>query len=102
MGYKMRFVQTFDKSNSQVFLDLEQNFIELEKNTPEMKCGRRYIPVIGREATNTMVWEADYDTLEEAVQALSIIAGNPEHDRLLDEQIRYMRDSYVEIYEELV
>jgi hypothetical protein len=102
MGYKMRFVQTFNKSDSQKFLELEHNFIELEKNVPEMKCGRRFVPVIGMQATNTMIWEAEYDTMEEAVHALAIIEGNSEHDRLLDEQIQYMRDGFVEIYKELV
>jgi len=101
MSYKMRFVQMFDKGASKRFLELESNFIELEKRTPGMKCGRRYVPVMGREPTNTMVWEADYDTMEEAVQALQAIEGNTEHDQFLDEQIQYMRDAYVEIYREL-
>ena len=101
MVYKMRFVQTFDKGASKRFLELERNFIELEKRTPGMKCGRRFVSVTGREPTNTMVWEADYDTLEAAVEALQAIEGNTEHDKLLDEQARYMRDAYVEIYREL-
>jgi len=101
MAFKMRFVQTYDKCDSQAFLDLERNFIELEKKTPEMKCGRRFVCVIGREPTNTMIWEADYDSMEEAVRALEIIEGNSEHDELLSDQIKFMRDTYVEIYKEL-
>ena len=101
MTYKMRFVQTYDKGASQKFLELERNFIELEKRTPEMKCGRRFVSMIGREPTNTMVWEAEYDSMEEAVGALQTIENNAEHDDLLDEQIQYMRDTYVEIYREL-
>jgi hypothetical protein len=101
MSYKMRFVQLFNKADSKRFLELERNFIELEKRTPEMKCGRRFVPVISREPTNAMIWEADYDTMEEAVKALQVIEGNTEHDLLLDEQIHYMRDAYVEIYREL-
>ncbi len=101
MPYKMRFVQLFDKADSKRFLELERNFIELEKRTLEMKCGRRFVPVIGREPTNAMIWEADYATMEEATQALQAIENNSEHDLLLDEQIRYMRDAYVEIYREL-
>jgi len=101
MAYKMRFVQYFNKSESQAFLDLERNFIELEKKTPEMKIGRRFVPVIGREPSNAMIWEADYDSMEEAVAALQIIENNSEHDELLDEQIKYMRDAYVEILREL-
>ena len=61
MAYKMRFVQTFDKANSERFLELEKGFVALEKKTPEMKVGRRYVPVVGKEATNTMIWEAEYE-----------------------------------------
>jgi len=101
MAYKMRFIQYFDKRDSRAFLDLERNFIELEKKTPEMKCGRRFVPVIGREPSNAMIWEADYDSMEEAAAALRIIEENAEHDELLDEQIKFMRDAYVEILKEL-
>jgi hypothetical protein len=98
----MRFVQYFDKCDSKAFLDLEQEFIRLEEKTPEFKCGKRFIPIIGREPTNTMIWEAEYDSMEEAVAALKLIEENTEHDVLLDKQIKYMRDTYVEIYKELV
>lgn len=101
MPYKLRFVQLFDKGASKRFLELEQSFIALEKKTPELKCGRRFVSVTGREPTNTLVWEADYDTIEAAVQALQAIESNPEHDLLLDEQVQFMRDAYVEIYREL-
>lgn len=101
MVYKLRFVQNFDKSNADVFLTLEKKFIELEKKTPEMKVGKRYMPVIGKEPTNTMIWEAEYDTAEEAFEALRIIENSDEHDALLEEQIRYMRDAYVELYKSL-
>lgn len=102
MEYKMRFVQYFDKSDSEAFLTLEKKFVELEQKTSGMKNGKRYLPVIGREPTNTMVWEAEFDSMEAAVSALQFIESSSEHDELLDEQIRYMRDTYVEIYKELV
>lgn len=102
MAYKMRFVQIFDKANSERFLELEKGFVALEKKTPEMKVGRRYVPVVGKEATNTMIWEAEYETMEEAVAALQTIENNSEHDELLAEQIQFMRDAYVEIYRELL
>lgn len=101
MGYKMRFVQTYDKGDAAEFLDLEKTFIELEEKTPNMKKGRRYVSVIGKEPTNTMIWEAEYDTMEEAVKALQIIESNSDHDKLLADQIKYMRDAYVEIYRQI-
>ena len=100
MAYKMRFVQEFDKKDSEAFWELERKFIELENKTPEMKNGRRFAPVIGRSPVNTMVWEAEFDSLEDAVAALKIIEENNEHDILLNEQIKFMRDNYVEIYKE--
>jgi len=101
MVYKLRFVQYFDKCDSDAFLTLEKSFIKLEEKTPEMKMGRRYIPVISREPTNAMIWEAEFDSMEDAIATLKIIEDNPEHDDLLNEQIKYMRDTYVEIYKEL-
>lgn len=101
MAYKMRFVQYFDKRDSEMFLNLEKKFVELEEKTPDMKNGRRYVPVIGKEPTNTMIWEGEFETLEAAIEDLKVIQGSSEHDDLLDEQIKYMRDTYVEIYEEL-
>jgi hypothetical protein len=98
MVYKLRFVQTFDKSNEEAFWSWEKKFMELEEKTPELKVGKRYVPVMGREATNTLVWEAEYDSLEEAVRVLQILENNGEHDELLKNQIVYMRDAYVELY----
>jgi hypothetical protein len=102
MVYKMRFVQYFDKKDSEAFLKLEKEFIYLEEKTPDMKKGRRYIPVMGKEPTNTMIWEAEFDSMETAIAALKVIEESSEHDELLDKQIRFMRDTYVEIYKELV
>ena len=98
MVYKLRFVQTFDKSNEKVFWDWEKKFVELEEKTPELKRGNRYVPVIGREPTNTMIWEAEYDSLEEAMSVIGLLENNDEHDTLLQQQIAYMRDAYVELY----
>lgn len=101
MGYKLRFVQTFDKKEETRFLELEKNFILLEERAGELTPGRRYVPVTGRQPTNTLVWEADFPSLEEAVACLNAIEGNAEHDRLLEEQVGAMRDAYVEIYRQL-
>lgn len=100
MAYKMRFMQTFDKRDSEAFLALERKFMALEAQTPGMKKGRRFVPVIGRTPVNTLIWEAEFERLADAVSALEAIEGNAEHELLLREQIRFMRDSYVEIYQE--
>lgn len=101
MVYKLRFVQYFDKSDTEAFWKWERKFVELEKKTPELKVGKRYAPIIGREPTNTMIWEAEYDSMEEAVRVLETLDNNSEHDELLENQIKYMRDTYVELYQQM-
>lgn len=101
MAYKLRFVQTFEKSNTDEFLSLEKAFIELEKNDLTMACGKRYTPLLGREPTNCMIWEAEFERLEDAIQNLKNIESSNFHDQLLKQQIAYMRDAYVEIYQKL-
>ena len=98
MVYKLRFVQTFDKKNEETFWALEKKFVELEEKTPELKRGNRYVPVMGREPANTLVWEAEYDSLEEAMNVIGLLENNDEHSELLRHQIAFMRDTYVELY----
>ena len=101
MGYKLKFTQTFDKCDQEAFLALEKKFIELEFNEPALVKGRRYVPVFGKEPTNTLIWEAEFPTLEEAVALLQRIEQSAGHDALLEEQIGYMKDYYMEILREL-
>lgn len=98
MVYKLRFVQTFDKKNEEAFWALEKKFMELEEKTPELKRGNRYVPMMGREPTNTLIWEAEYNSLEEAMNVIGLLENNDEHSELLQNQIVFMRDAYVELY----
>ncbi|NLT97957.1 MAG: hypothetical protein GXW96_07405 [Christensenellaceae bacterium] len=101
MAYKVRFTQTFDKCDQDAFLAIEAQFAELEKNEPSLVKGRRFVPVFGREPTNTLIWEAEVGTLEEAAALLRSIERNEGHDALLEKQIGYMKDYYMEILKEL-
>lgn len=101
MPYKVKFTQTFDKSHQDAFLAIEQKFIELEKREPSLAKGRRYVPVFGREPTNTLIWEAEVATIEDAAALLKSIEQNEGHDALLEEQIGYMKDYYMEVWKEL-
>lgn len=101
MPYKMRFVQYFDKKDADEFLKLERKFIELEKRTSSMANGKRYVPVIGREPTNTLIWECEFASMESATTALKMLEESADHDMLLSEQIVFMRDTFVEIYREI-
>ena len=101
MAYKLRFVQRIDQAKKNEFLALEKKFEELEKANPHLPQGRRYLPVTGREPTNTLVWECEFETMGQVTAQLQAIYDNPEHEILLQQQIPFMQDSYVEIYEAL-
>ena len=102
MPYKLRFVQRIDQAKKNEFLEIEKEFIKFEKANPHLPQGTRYLPVSGKEPTNTLVWECGFDTLEELTAQLQAIYDDPEHERLLQRQIPYMLDSYTEIYEVLM
>ena len=97
---KLRFVQRFKQSGRRDFTELEREFVQLEQHEPTFPKARRFIPVTGREPSNTMIWEAEFNNMEEASRALEIIEGNAIHNKLFIKQSAYMLDAYTEIYEE--
>ena len=101
MAYKLRFVQRIEQAKKNEFLALEKEFVKLEQSNPRMPQGTRYLPVSGKEPTNTLIWECLFDTLEELTAQLQAIYDAPAHEELLQKQIPFMRDSYAEIYEVL-
>ena len=101
MVFKLRFVQYFDKRDEKDFLEVEKLFERLEEKENDMTKGRRFISVIGREPSNALIWEAEFESMESAMQALTAIQENTEHDTLLEKQIPFMRDAYSELYQEL-
>lgn len=96
--YRLRFVQKIKKEYQDRFLEIEKKFIALEQADPSMPQGRRLVPLMGREPTNTLVWEGDFATCEEAMAALASIEANDTHTQLLQEQIGYMAETYTELY----
>lgn len=100
MAFKLRFVQRFRAENEEAFLDLEKQFAELEATNPAFPEGRRYRPYIGREPTNTLIWECEFPSMEKVTEALQAIEGSSEHDALLEKAkgIAFYEDGYVEIY----
>ena len=101
MAYKLRFVQKIDQSKKNEFLEIEREFMKFEKANPHMPQGTRYLPVSGKEPTNTLIWECEFNTLEELTAQFQAIYDNPEHEELLAKQVPFMQDSYAEIYEVL-
>jgi hypothetical protein len=101
MAFKLRFVQKFQAHKRKEFIKLEKKFIELEQTNPEFPKGRRYVPYAGREPGNTLIWESEFKTLEEAQKALELIESHPKHEELFQQQVPYFLDAYTEIYESI-
>ena len=101
MVWMLRFVQEFRADCPEKFLSLEQKFMALERDVPGFPRGRRWLPMLGREPKNTLIWESEFSSLEEAAAALLFLENNNSHEALLDEQIKYFVRSYAEIYRSL-
>ncbi len=95
-------MQRFKQYSKIQFLELERLFIKLEETQSDFPKAKRYIPVTGKEPSNTMIWEAEFDSLEAACKALHIIESNTTHDELFGKQSEFMLDSYTEIYQQFV
>ncbi|MBL7697900.1 MAG: hypothetical protein JNK79_07065 [Chitinophagaceae bacterium] len=98
MSYKLRFVQQFRQENAKEYLELEKLFVDLEKKAPGFPKGKRYLPVTGREPSNTLVWESEFETLKAAQDALTLIISDTRHEELFKKQAPYILGTYTEIY----
>lgn len=101
MSYLLRLVQTFDKSVSEEFLELEKKFAMLEKENPNFPRGRRYIPCFGKQPNNTLIWESEFESMGKLFEAMNFVSNDPKHEELFQEQKLLMRDVYTEIYERI-
>lgn len=97
MGYKLRFVQQFRQKFASEYLELEKQFAALEQHSPEFPKGKRYLPYIGGEASNTLIWECEFDTLEETQQALAFLHADTRHEALFQQQAKYIVGTRTEI-----
>lgn len=98
MSYKLRFVQKFELGKSSEFLDIEKQFARFEEQYPEFPKGRRYLPLTGMHPSNTLIWECDFDTLEELHATHNFLMNDNRHEELFQVQSQYMLDAYTEIY----
>ncbi len=102
MSYKLRFVQRFEQKNTEAFMELERKFHEYEQKYPEFPKGKRYTSYIGRDPQNTLIWEAEFDTLEELIEAKLFLENDDRHEDLFQKQVQFFEESYVEIYKSIV
>ena len=98
MSYKLRFVQHFRQENEKEYLELEKLFVDLESKAKDFPKGKRYMPVTGKEASNTLIWESEFETLKAAQDALALIITDTRHEELFQKQVPYILDTYTEIY----
>jgi hypothetical protein len=101
MAYQLRFVQRFQPNQEAPFMQLEREFIRLEKSTAGFPQGRRYVPYSGRESKNTLIWECEFTTLEAAEKALAFLEQDQRHEELYRKQVAYFLESYTEIYQSI-
>jgi hypothetical protein len=101
MSYLLRFVQKFQEHDQAAFLVLEKKFIQLEESITEFPKGKRYLPYAGREPSNTLIWECEFQTLQAAQDALDFLNHDPRHAELFQQQVQFFVESYVEIYQTL-
>lgn len=99
MAYLLRFVQKFQEQNQAAFLELEKKFIQLEETAEEFPKGKRYLPYAGREASNTLIWECEFPTLQAVQDTLDLLNRDPRHAALFQQQVLFFVESYVEIYQ---
>lgn len=99
MSFMLRFVQRFRPDQKEAFLNLEKQFIQLEQSVLEFPKGKRFIPYSGREATNTLIWQCEFETLAEAQNALVFLENDTRHEALYRQQVPFFLDAFTEIYE---
>jgi hypothetical protein len=98
MAFKLRFVQKFEQKDTEAFVELERRFAEYERDYPEFPKGKRYFPYMARDPQNTLIWEADFDTLEKAIEAKLFFENDNRHEDLFQQQVKFFVESYTEIY----
>lgn len=100
MPYVLRFVQRFTAADEAAFMALERDFaaLEVRKRWPQ---GRRSRPFAGREPVHTLVWECEFASLDGVHQAVAEMSGDPDHERLLKQQLPFFLEAWTEVYEVL-
>ena len=79
-------------------MKIERQFASFENQYPEFPKGRRYVPHTGAHPVNTLIWECDFDTLEELHRAHAFLMRDTRHEELFQEQAQYIVEAYTEIY----
>ncbi len=101
MAVRLRLIQRYDITREKEFLDLERQFMELERRRPDFPKGIRLKPLAAGEPTNTMIWEGTFPTLEAARRVLDFFSGDAEHEALFAKQLPLFVEQRIEFLETL-
>ena len=100
MAIVLRLVQRFQHSKKQEFIELENQFAELEKRGI-LPTGERLLLLSGRDPGNTLIWQRRFPDLSAAQVFLQQIETSPEHTELAKKQAPFFEGTWVELYEVL-
>lgn len=98
---RMRIIQQIDPSKEGEFLALEKEFAALEKRRSDYPKGIRYKPLASTLSVNTLIWECDFENLNEAHQALKFLGSDPDHQALAEKQSPFFKDVRIEFLEKM-
>ena len=101
MSIRMRIIQRYDITKEKEFLDLERQFMLLERRRPDFPKGVRLKPLSGGEPTNTLIWEGTFPTIEAARKTLDFFSGDVEHEALFARQLPLFVEQRIEFAEVL-
>ncbi len=101
MSITMRIVQQFDPRYEKEFMELEQQFAQLEAARPDYPKGKRMQPISAGEPCNTLIWQAEFPDLASAYKTLDFFQGDPAHEALFAKQLPYFREVKIEFYRNL-
>ena len=101
MSYVLRFVQEYAVADRDAFMALEARFAEMERRRDDWPTGRRLQTHAGPEPTNALIWEATFDSVAAAHDAIATIDADPEHADLFEQQSPYITRARTEILEVL-
>jgi meiotically up-regulated gene 157 (Mug157) protein len=93
-----RLVQEYQIDQRDRFYEVEAKFDDALRAKPYFREGRRVEPIAAPHPANTMIWEATFESLAEAEAAFAAIDIDPDHIRLLAEQLPSFTRRWVEYY----
>jgi len=101
MPFILRITQRYLVKDRAAFMALEAKFAAMEQARSDFVKGRRRQPCIGRQPSNTLIWESEFPTLAEAQAAIAKLGSDPAHEELFRQQDAYITDAWMEIDEVL-